>query len=332
MPDYGECTDESKGPLIGNPPNSNPFYGYVPLCCYEVARTHDPEKCVSHWERLWCHPDQCAQINNASGCEGGNCQCGEGLKTWCEQVGCDLQPPVPLTTRLNLNAGNAPTVPSPTASTSSEGVDMPTATSAPDLSTNATSTPTNPPLEAQNSVTTPTMTPATDPFETPSPTINDTRPTPTVTPQGARSTPTPTNPKQATNTPNPPKPTDIPPTLAQGPHCDTSCGVCGWKDAQGVCHTEGAVGNSTQLCCYFTCLNQSCVAVSGYGANRCASDTNCQTQAQSPPSVDSTTAPAAQATTDNSPQTQPQPPVSGVSNWLILLVVPVAIIIGAVLL
>ncbi len=329
MPDYGECTDEGKGPLIGNPPNTNPFYGYVPLCCYEVARTHDPERCVSHWERLWCHPDQCAQINNASGCEGGDCQCGEGLKTWCDQKGCDLKPPVPLSTRLNLNTGNAPLVPSPTSASGSESAETLTPSPTTSLDTNPTATPTNPPGDAPLSDSTPTSapgneprptnTPPTDPFEPPTPTIGI-----------ARSTPTPTDGKHPTNTPNPPKPTDTLPTLAQGPHCDTSCGVCGWKDAQGVCHTEGAVGNSTQLCCYFTCLESSCVAISGYGANRCASDANCQTQAQTTPTVQATTAPLAQVTTGTSPQAQTQPPVSGDSRWALLLLIPVIVIVGAI--
>jgi hypothetical protein len=104
--DHNDCLDEGRGMLIGDPPNSSAFYGYVPICCYEMARLHDPELCIGHWERLWCHPDQCAQIDDATGCGGGQCLCGHAIETWCAQSGCNLLPPVPLSTRLHL-AGDA---------------------------------------------------------------------------------------------------------------------------------------------------------------------------------------------------------------------------------
>lgn len=112
MPDHNDCLDEGRGMVIGNPPNSSAFYGYVPLCCYEMARTGDPLKCIGYWERLWCHPDQCKAIDNDHGCGGGACQCAHAMKGWCETRKCNMLPPVPLEVRLGLKKPT-PTVPPP---------------------------------------------------------------------------------------------------------------------------------------------------------------------------------------------------------------------------
>lgn len=97
--------------------------GWVPLCCYEVARTGNPMMCVGYWERLWCHPNQCQLIDLEKGreCNGGSpgtCSCGHAFESWC--TGLDApQPPIPLETRLGLILSPIPTakptsIPTPT--------------------------------------------------------------------------------------------------------------------------------------------------------------------------------------------------------------------------
>lgn len=102
MPNPNDCLDEGAGMIVGNPPASSAFYGYVPLCCYEMARTKNPEMCIGYWERLWCHPEQCSEINNETGCGGGACQCAHAMKGWCEMRNCTMLPPVPLEVRLGM--------------------------------------------------------------------------------------------------------------------------------------------------------------------------------------------------------------------------------------
>jgi len=98
--------------------------GYVPACCYEVARTGDYTKCIGYWERLWCAPSQCetAKQRGASDSQcGGSCQCGHAYGHYCGDV-----PVVPVEQRIG---GAAPT-PTPTiaiAPTSKPGI-TPTAT------------------------------------------------------------------------------------------------------------------------------------------------------------------------------------------------------------
>lgn len=115
MPDHNDCLDEGRGPIIGNPQNTSAFYGYYPLCCYEMARLHDPEMCIGYWERLWCHPDQCAKIDNEHGCSGGGCQCAHATKGWCETRHCTLLPPVPMEVRLHMVTPTPSAAPQPTA-------------------------------------------------------------------------------------------------------------------------------------------------------------------------------------------------------------------------
>jgi len=282
MANYNDCLDEDKGMLLGDPPESSAFYGYVPLCCYEMARLQDPEMCIGNWERLWCHPQQCAQINNDTGCDGGPCLCGNALRTWCNESSCNLLSPVPLSTRLNLVADLPTNTPNP---------NTPTHTLTPSLSQTPTVTV---PLSV-----TPTVTPSLTPSLT-------TSPRPSLTP-----TPPPAQTVTATFTPSPSSP-----TIA--PRCDQSCGTCGWRDGSNVCHTSGTMGNTNQSCCYYACVNQSCISINGYGVDTCTSDTTCKTV--SAPSL-----------TTSVTRITPTPPVSGDNRWALILLIPIALIMGAII-
>ena len=109
MPNPQKCEGDNGGKGRG-------CNGWVPLCCYEMARTGDFKKCIGYWERLWCTPSQCnqAQANGASNSQcGGNCQCAHAFKTYCGNV-----PPIPLKVRLEgklpYGAPYHPEQPSPT--------------------------------------------------------------------------------------------------------------------------------------------------------------------------------------------------------------------------
>lgn len=99
-PDSSTCMGNTDG-------NRRGCKGWVPLCCYEVARTGDPLMCVGYWERLWCYPGQCEQIDQEKGrvCNNGQpgiCMCGHAFKSWCK--GADSpEPPIPLEIRLGLS-------------------------------------------------------------------------------------------------------------------------------------------------------------------------------------------------------------------------------------
>lgn len=124
--------------------------GYVPLCCYEVARTGDFTKCIGYWERLWCTPSQCneAKSNGASdGQCGGSCQCGHAFSSYCGN-----KQPVPIEKRLG-------------------GSVQPT--SAP------TTVPTRIPTPTQIPTRIPTLTPTRIPIPSPTPRISD-EPRPTL--------------------------------------------------------------------------------------------------------------------------------------------------------
>lgn len=82
--------------------------GYVPLCCYAMEQSKNPEDC--YWvERKYCHPQQC------NGVPGGNC--GDAIVTYCKNVdkcvasASDI-PYIPLSDRL---AGRPPFNSNPTA-------------------------------------------------------------------------------------------------------------------------------------------------------------------------------------------------------------------------
>lgn len=305
--DNNDCLAEGRGMLIGDPPNSSAFFGYVPLCCYEMARLQDPEMCVGYWERLWCHPDQCAQIDNATGCGGGECQCGHAITTWCAQAGCDLQPPVPLSERLHVAAEPPTNTPAPNTPTLTRA---PTATKTPTLTPTATSIPTQTPTPS------PTLSPTPSHTLTPTYTL-----TPSATPTSTQALTLAPGEPTYTVAPNEPSGTAAPgePTSQPASYCDANCGICGWKDSSGVCHTSGTVGNTSVTCCYHVCVSQSCTVVNGYGADQCASEGDCQIASPSQGITQMVTQVA----------TQPKPPVSGDNRWMLYLLVPVAIIIGA---
>lgn len=100
--------------------------GLVPLCCYEVERTRDPMRCIGYWERLWCHPDQCAKIDPEKGrdCNNGQpgtCKCGDAIKSWC--IDTDKHSSIPyisIEQRLGVsptNTGIPPSATNPPATT-----------------------------------------------------------------------------------------------------------------------------------------------------------------------------------------------------------------------
>jgi len=241
----------------------------------------------------------------------------------------------------------------------------PSATAAPSPTNTITPTPSH----------TPTRTPTSTPTETPTKTPTST-PTPTFT-----VTPTMTNTPTVTPTFTP-----TPPSAAM---CDRACGVCGWRDTAGVCHTTGPLptlvstipattvtGTSSQglgMCCYKTCINNSCKTVSGYGTDSCSTDgASCGVAQMNVPSpaisiymsttpgggtnvsvVQNANTPTrnitdiAQVTgvqgggSQGSAQgalpsttlsTTPPPPVSGNVGWLLLVVIPIAILMVGVIL
>ena len=164
--------------------------------------------------------------------------------------------------------------------------------------------------------------------------------------------------------------------------------MCGWRDTTGVCHTTGPLptlvstipvttvtGTLSQglgMCCYKTCINNSCKTVSGYGTDSCSTDgASCavtKAGALSPtisiymsttPGVTSgiqgqgtltptkTNANIAQVTgvqggssqgsaqgalPSTAPSITPPPPVSGNVGWLLLVVIPIAILMVGVIL
>jgi len=87
--------------------------GYVPACCYEVARTGDYTKCIGYWERLWCAPSQCetAKQRGASDSQcGGSCQCGHAYGHYCGDA-----PVIPVDQRLGKNKPTPTVTVAPTA-------------------------------------------------------------------------------------------------------------------------------------------------------------------------------------------------------------------------
>lgn len=325
MPNPNDCVDVSM--VQGNPPNTNVPAGYFPLCCYEMERTGDFTKCVGYWERLWCSVSQCenARLNGASDAQcGGSCQCAHATNGW----GHGSVQPVSMEVRLGGQA--PPQTPTASATPFATATGVPptsTATPNPTNTTAPTASPTSSPTVTPTASPTPTRTPTATPTQTRTPTPTRTAtPTSTATPTLTR-TPTPIAtimagstlvPGQPTNTLAPGQPTYTPapgqPSAVSGARCDQSCGICGWKDAQGTCHTSGVPTGGTQACCYQACVSGACTVIAGFGANSCTSDSFC---ANTSSSVASTTAPT------------PTPPISGDTKWLLLLLVPVALIIGA---
>lgn len=104
MPNPGQCMGEgSEGRA------QKGCAGYVPLCCYEMARTGDYTKCIGYWERLWCTQSQCLQAASRGASDsqcGGSCQCAHANIAYCGDIN-----PVPIEKRLGLATTPTPTLP-----------------------------------------------------------------------------------------------------------------------------------------------------------------------------------------------------------------------------
>lgn len=265
-----------------------------PSCCEEMLRHDepggrgDPQACC--WpERGYCHPFYCDQLTRPEQC-GWYWQYHAGASE--NGYGCTQGTgPEDLSALYGLPSFLLTTTPTP----ATPNTPTTTLTRTPSVTSTPTPTLTQTPTRAQTS--TPTLTVTASPSPTPK--------------SGA-------NPSPATvNSLTPRQPTGN--TAAR---CDGSCGICGWRDAAGACHSTGTVGNTAQTCCYHVCVTESCTVVSGYGVDTCSRNDNCQaSKTTSAPQLNST------LTQEIS---QPKPPVSGDSRWILYLLVPIAIIIGAI--
>lgn len=162
-------------------------------------------------------------------------------------------------------------------------------------------------------------------------------------------TPSPTSLPTATYTPSEtPTATPIPtatPTPILASFCDTTCGSCGWRDTDGVCHPEGKIDGSGDACCYRTCVGRRCTMVSGYGTEgNCTQDSQCQEDriASVPTATPKTILTSLPQTGQGTSPTRPagvtsvtpgggSAPVAGDARWLFWIIVPVVIILGAVM-
>jgi hypothetical protein len=95
------CTDDQLPDAQRCVGDDQACQGYVPYCCYEMARTGDYSKCIGYWERLWCAPVQCAEAkaNGAknSQCPEEACNCAHAFKYYCGD-----RPVIPVETRFGL--------------------------------------------------------------------------------------------------------------------------------------------------------------------------------------------------------------------------------------
>lgn len=240
---------------------------------------------------------------------------------------------------LRYSAGSGTSSPTPTPTTIPAGSGTPTSSPTPTPTstgtppgTTSTATPTASATPTTNPATSSTPTPSSTstppPSLTPSPTPTST-PTNTLTPS-ATPTATPTSTPIPTDTPVPTATTPPIPTATpiQNAYCDTSCGVCGWRDTSNTCHPDGKINGSGPNCCYHACVNTSCKLISGYGGgDSCARDSECTGDRV-----------AALPETGRYPSATPYPrstggaPVSGESSWALILLVPIALILGAMVL
>ena len=72
--------------------------GYVPLCCYELARTHDKDMCAG-MDTNYCMPLQCTEAPNSVSTKS----CSVSSKSWCRtKKGIDISniEPIPLSQRF----------------------------------------------------------------------------------------------------------------------------------------------------------------------------------------------------------------------------------------
>jgi len=214
----------------------------------------------------------------------------------------------------------------------------------------------SPPPPTTTSTVTPTTTNAATPTRTNTPSRTPTATksaTPTATPTPT-STPVPT----ATNIPTPTFTPTLAPTSTPTPilaaFCESKeCGVCGWKDTSGVCHSDGALPDGKK-CCFSTCISNSCKFVSGFGADRCTDDASCIeptaivkyvviepsiSQSQNSQNVVNS-ATITKTVLQNQNNTSiakaspaPQPPVSGDAKSLMFIIIPaIVLVLGAIIL
>ncbi|MDA1317186.1 MAG: hypothetical protein O3B87_04135 [bacterium] len=153
---------ESHNACMGDGPDraTGGCAGYVPLCCYEMARTGDYTKCIGYWERLWCAKSQCneAASKGASDSQcGGSCNCGNAFGSYCGD-----KPVVPLAQRLGIQQPTNSPQPTNTPRPASTNTPVPTNTSVPQAPTHTTAPnqPTNTPVPSNTPVpNAPTSTP-----------------------------------------------------------------------------------------------------------------------------------------------------------------------------
>ncbi|KKQ38891.1 MAG: hypothetical protein US54_C0001G0016 [Candidatus Roizmanbacteria bacterium GW2011_GWA2_37_7] len=157
--------------------------GNIPLCCYKLEQTKNPEDCT--WpERGYCLPSQCQGVG-----EG----CGNAIITWCTSIDHCVSdanniPYIPLDNRLSGQSGTriSPTNPPQPTSTPQPPTNPPIATNPPQPPTSTTQ---------PNQPTTPV---GTSPTNKPRPTNQS---QPTITPSYPPHNETPYQPPQPTNTP-----------------------------------------------------------------------------------------------------------------------------------
>jgi len=148
--------------MDGKEPQKNGCAGYVPLCCYEVERLRDPAMCIGYWERLWCTPSQCTNLDPAKEafCNGGsgNCMCSHAFGTYCGD-----KPPVPLETRLGMQTPPTP-LPTKIPPTTIPPTTIPTKVIPPTVVPTKVILPTTIPTQSNNY---PTHPPFVNPTQTP---------------------------------------------------------------------------------------------------------------------------------------------------------------------
>ena len=183
--------------------------GYVPLCCYKLEETGDPEACT--WpERGYCHPTQCAAVSGKT-CGGGDCRCGSPIISYCKSDGCITSssqiPYIPLSVRLGQGATPTSTPTSIPPTSTPRPTTPPAATATPTQGVIPTATPTQPQSNPTGQIT-PTSALPTQPGSTTAPTAAF---TPTTAPTTNNNPPEsfPTSIPEATSTPTPAPTMDI---------------------------------------------------------------------------------------------------------------------------
>ena len=253
-------------------------------------------------------PGECVQMDYLG--HGGTCDCEPGGNPPTATVAPVATPtltPIPLPSIIPSVTLTPPTL-------------TPTSTKTP------TPTPTDEPgqgtiVPTKKPTATPTKTPTPTPTNTPTPTPTNT-PTPSATPT---STPTPT-----------PSPTLTPiPTGVYGYQCDATCGTCGWRDSNNVCHNNTVMPNNVS-CCHRACVSITCTTVFGEASNTCDNSSQCVPTFTPTPTeivlVKATNTPAvtqssvAQATATHAPTAMPE--VGITPPWYLILIPASLLLLG----